>query len=44
MLALIILVLIIIVLYAPSFKFKFQVNNKEFIIESSELNTSESSD
>lgn len=43
MLALLILILIIIVLYVPSFKFKFQINNKEFIIESSEVNSSESS-
>ncbi len=44
MLALLILVLIVILLYAPPFKFKFQVNNKEFIIESSEVNSSESSE
>jgi len=44
MFALLIFILILIVLYAPSFKFKFQVNNKEFIIESSEIGSSESSD
>jgi len=44
MFALILLIIIIIILYAPNFKFKFQINNKEFLIESSEINSSESSE
>jgi len=44
MFALLILILIIIILYTPNFKLKFRVNNKEFLIESSEINSSESSE
>ena len=44
MFALLLLIIIIIILYAPTFSIKFKVNNKEFIIESSEINSSESSE
>jgi len=39
-----ILVLILLILYTPNFKFKFRIGNKEIIIESSEINQSESLD
>jgi len=44
MIALLFLAFLLLVIYAPSFKFKFQIGNKEVVIQSSEINTSESSE
>jgi hypothetical protein len=44
MLALLLLIFIILVLYTPNFNFQFQIGNKEIRIQSSEVNTSESSE
>jgi len=42
-LALFLLAIFIILVYAPSFNFQFQIGNKQISIESSEVNSSESS-
>jgi len=42
-LALFLIIIFVILIYAPSFKFKFVIGNKEVKIESSEVNSSESS-
>jgi len=43
MLALILLAIIVIVFYLPSFGFKVRIGDKEFKIESGQVNSSESS-
>ncbi|ALG96866.1 hypothetical protein [Acidianus bottle-shaped virus 3 strain ABV3] len=43
--AIILLILLFIILiYAPPFNLKFKINNKEVIIETSEIQSSESSE
>jgi hypothetical protein len=44
MFAILVLVFIILLIYTPSFKFKFQIGNKEVVIQSSEINNSETSE
>jgi len=38
------LLIIIIVMYAPTFRISFRVGNKEFLVESSEVHSSETSE
>jgi len=44
MFALLVLVFIVLLIYTPSFKVKFQVGNKEIVIQTSEVSSSESSE
>jgi Sec-independent protein translocase protein TatA len=43
MFALILLVILVVLFYLPSFGFKIRVGNKEFKVETSEIDNSESS-